>query len=430
MRHILNFSRAIRRLFFSRFFGFVRGHDYLSKEDLTYLESLIGKNEVFIVDKYEAEFEKNIGAGKAISFASGRMAFYAILSILNISKGDEVLILGATCSVMVNAINRVGATPIFYDIDPQTFGSSIKAIMPLLSTKVKMVVVQHSFGIPCEIFPIVEILKKRKIFLLEDCALTFGSKYRGKVCGDFGDASIFSTDHSKPINTMIGGIAYSKDSNLLSRLKIFHSNCAELSLGHQQRLFNQIKFESKYAKPRHYFWRVISILIRKISRAESPFLDAEFAIGEKNVYPYPAKMPVFLAALGLIELARWGDISNQRILALKKIVELTKKIDLISLPSVYYETNRSIIPLRIAWYSKDGLKIRENLSQFLDVDWIWFMEPIVALKSTLLELGYRKGACPVSEEIGAGIINIPCNLNNNEFDIFLKILKRKLIDSG
>ena len=63
-----------------------------------------------------------------------------------------------------------------------------------------MIVAQHSFGIPCEIQPIVNFAKKKNIFLLEDCALTMGSSIKGIKCGNFGDAALFSTDNTKLIN--------------------------------------------------------------------------------------------------------------------------------------------------------------------------------------------------------------------------------------
>ena len=70
-----------------------------------------------------------------------------------------------------------------------------------------------------ELKPIVELATNNSIFLLEDCALTLGSSIDGVVCGNFGDAALFSTDHSKPLNTLTGGFIYTKDSELFKKIK-------------------------------------------------------------------------------------------------------------------------------------------------------------------------------------------------------------------
>ena len=108
------------------------------------------------------------------------MGFYELMKYKNIKKGDEIIILGATCAVMINAILRLKAIPKFSDIDLNTYGSEVKSINKLINKNTKIIIAQHSFGIPCDIHPIVELAKKKKIFLIEDCALTLGSSINGK----------------------------------------------------------------------------------------------------------------------------------------------------------------------------------------------------------------------------------------------------------
>lgn len=105
--------------------GFVQGHSYLTQQKILYIKQALNSdiNNKDIVRDYEQHMSNHIGNGYGISFASGRMAFYAILKTMNIGKGDEVILPAFTCSVMPNAIWRTGATPVFADIDPETFGS-------------------------------------------------------------------------------------------------------------------------------------------------------------------------------------------------------------------------------------------------------------------------------------------------------------------
>ena len=142
------------------------------------------------------------------------MGFFVLMKVLGIGSGDEVVLCGSTCSVMPNAILKVGAKPVYSDVDKNTFGSCPRSIEACITPNTKLVVAQHSFGIPCDIDVIEKFCKDNGIFLVEDCALALGSKLREKNVGTFGDAAIFSTDHSKPINTIIGGLYILKIAQL------------------------------------------------------------------------------------------------------------------------------------------------------------------------------------------------------------------------
>ena len=96
--------------------------------------------------------------------------------------------------------------------------------------KTKLIIVQHTFGIPSEIIEIIEFSKKRKIRVLEDCAISFGSSVNGEILGNFGDAAIFSTDHSKPINTIVGGILYSKNKKVIEKVRRIRDRSFSISL--------------------------------------------------------------------------------------------------------------------------------------------------------------------------------------------------------
>ena len=173
------------------YFGFVEGHSHFSVEDLEEIRKLVVDDSEEVISSYEKTFAKLIGNGEALSYASGRMAFYEVLRHLNLIKDDEVILLGFTCSVMVNAVLRAGLTPVFSDIDPDTFGSSPFSIEKLITPNTKVIVAQHSFGIPCQIEKIQSLAREKSIFLIEDCALSVGSKFKGIIVGNFGDATIF-----------------------------------------------------------------------------------------------------------------------------------------------------------------------------------------------------------------------------------------------
>ncbi|MBI4936664.1 MAG: DegT/DnrJ/EryC1/StrS family aminotransferase, partial [Nitrosomonadales bacterium] len=184
--------------------------------------------------EFEERFAGLVGAGSACSFASGRMAFYAFMKALGIGKGDEVILTAFTCSVMPNAVMKLGARPIYADMDRNTFGSSSSAIQNAITSRTRLIVAQHSFGIPCDIDLIVNLAKERGIFVVEDCAITLDSSLKGIKVGNWGDAAIFSTDHSKPLNTVIGGMLYTQNPEIHERVKRLAKISPQLSYEHQQ----------------------------------------------------------------------------------------------------------------------------------------------------------------------------------------------------
>ena len=201
------------------YFGFVQGHNYIGNKDISDIYNIVGTDDEELILNYEQSFSKLVGDGGSVSFATGRMGFYALMKICGVGKGDEIIINGATCSVMVNAILRCGATPVYSDIDSNTFGSSSHSIKECLTIRTKMVVAQHSFGIPCEIDLISDICKKKSVFLLEDCALALGSSYKDKLIGCYGDITCFSFDGIKSITSGEGGCIVTDDQILLDKIR-------------------------------------------------------------------------------------------------------------------------------------------------------------------------------------------------------------------
>ena len=183
---------------------------------------------------------------------------------------------------MVNAVLRVGAEPIFSDIDEETFGSSSISIAHCITTNTRMIVAQHSFGIPCNIEAISSLAKREGIFLLEDCALTLGSKVNRSIVGNFGDAALFSTDHSKPLNTLTGGLVYSLNKNLIDQLCIEQEKFEDLSIKRQKALWRQLRLEAKYCVPNRYgrirLIDAVAGLSKGLNLLSKDFLDDDFGI--------------------------------------------------------------------------------------------------------------------------------------------------------
>jgi perosamine synthetase len=425
--------KAVIYFFKSPYFGFIYGHSYLTKEQLTSIESLIGCDNNDVIHAFEEGFQKIIGGGECISYAAARMGFYDLMKVLDVDCDSEVILTGSTCSVMVNAVLRIGAKPIYSDIDSNTFGSSYGSIKKCITRKTKIIVAQHSFGIPCDIVNIKDLAEENGVFLLEDCALALGSKVNGRSVGNFGGAALFSTDHSKPINTFTGGIVYTKNSQLCKELRYRRDFAKNIPCDKEKVIFRRIKLESRFCNPsfsgRMLAFNLIQSLRNKILGFNTPFLssDSDSMPVNSSDYPYPAKMPSSLAQLGIYEVERWGESASNR----KELCELLfNMLDNSSvsncLPGAYHDSSLSIVPLRFVWSDSNGYKYKNNIADFIDIDSIWFLKPVVSTNENMESYGYKAGACPISEELGPGMFNIPCNIDRKYWKLLMERIDNSL----
>lgn len=294
-------KKMFRLLFTSEISSFISPSIDISEKQSDY-EALIEAPNLDYVNRYEKELSQFLGGGHVVTFASGRMSFYSLLKSWGIREGDEVALTGFTCAVMANAVLRTGATPIYVDIDKDTLGMSAESLVSKITNRTKVVVAQHSFGIPCKIDKIKEIAKSHSCYLVEDCALTFGSKYKSIIVGNYGDAAIFSTDHTKPLNTLIGGFVYTNDIDIATSIRAMRDDCGDLSNEHQRMILKTYIDEHRIETVNHKIYIMRNYkkaLMNKlhIHNEISPYLELETSakIAINPYYSYPAKLPSVLA---------------------------------------------------------------------------------------------------------------------------------------
>lgn len=409
-----------------RIYGFLSPYACLDNQDLQIIDSLIAEPKTEVVNSFEVRLCDFIsgGVGRVITFGAGRMAFYSLLKEMGVGKGDEVCLTGFTCAVMANAVLRTGATPVYVDIDKDTLGMSPSDLRRKITACSKVVVPQHSFGIPCEIDTIVEIAHTHNLFVIEDCAISLGSIYKSKKIGTWGDAAIFSTDHTKPLNTLIGGFVYTEEKALAARLKEYRDSCESLTATHVESTVKQYIKEATIESTYHKKYIIGSYLdaIRHklhLPVAKKPYLQHESASDcfSNNDYPYPAKLHPALAYVGSKSLQQYIESVPARKLWIQVLMEIVKSENL---PMMYFNQDADIVPLRLVYILKE--KTRRDFG-FID-DWIWFKQPIVATAEPLENFGYREGSCPISEDTGENIMNLPIILEKEKQDQFLRQLRK------
>lgn len=420
-KNTMKFFNKLKNIFFiiklyftsEQYFGFIQGSSINSK----YL-SLEKNFDDQIVINFEKLFSKIIGNGSSIAFAAGRMAFFALLKAISIEKGDEVILLGSTCSVMSNAVIRCGAIPVYSDVDINTFGSEVNSIKIKITSKTKVIVAQHSFGIPCDIQPIVDLAKEKGIFLVEDCALTLGSMINNIKVGNFGDAAIFSFDHSKPINLLLGGIVYTENNTLLNKIRKIQNSSQNFSNKKINIIYNQLHFENKYCNPKFFVKYLILNRLKRLKYA----VEDDFVITKNEIKkPYLVKFPTFLAQYGIHLILEWENTEKIRVENLKLLLNYFSKSKYKEyLPKSYYSESTYIVPLRFVWSQPNGDVERKKLSKLIHVEWTWFLKPIISTNKPLKEFYYKIGDSPISEKIGNGMVNLPCNLSIYETKILIE----------
>ena len=169
----------------------------------------------------------------SISCSSGTDALHLALRALGIGPGDEVICPSFTFAATAEAICYVGATPVFADIDPITLNIDPACIKNAITENTRAIIAVHLFGLTSDIDAIKSLIKDKKIFLVEDCAQSFGASYKGKKTGTLGDISCFSFFPSKNLGCYgDGGMISTSDDKLAETLKLLRNHGSRVRYEH------------------------------------------------------------------------------------------------------------------------------------------------------------------------------------------------------
>jgi perosamine synthetase len=143
--------------------------------------------------------------------SNGTVAIHLALVALGVGPGDEVIVPSFTYIASVNTILQTGATPVFVDSLDSTLQVDPVSIEAAITARTKAIMVVHLYGHPCDMDAICEIVVRRGLLLIEDCAEAFGTRWKGQHVGTFGDAATFSFFGNKTITTGEGGMVLARD---------------------------------------------------------------------------------------------------------------------------------------------------------------------------------------------------------------------------
>lgn len=195
----------------------------LGGNEKRYVNECLDSNWISSRGKFIGDFERAFAEYSNVSHSAavcnGTVALHLALLALDIGPGDEVIVPTLTYISPVNAVRYVGATPVFADSLASTWQLDASDVERKITPNTRAIIAVHLYGHPCDMHTLCELAERRGLFLIEDCAEAFGSRYRGRHVGGFGHIATYSFYGNKTITTGEGGMVVTNDGELHERVR-------------------------------------------------------------------------------------------------------------------------------------------------------------------------------------------------------------------
>jgi dTDP-4-amino-4,6-dideoxygalactose transaminase len=208
------------------------------KDEILAAVAEVLESQVCIAGPKVAELERKIAqlsdCKYAVGVSSGTDALLCSLMALSIGQGDEVITTPFSFFATASCIARLGATPVFADINPQTYNIDPGLIEAAITPRTKAIIPVHLFGQMADMDPIVEIANRRGLFIIEDAAQSISATYKSRKAGSIGTTGCFSFFPSKNLGAAgDGGMIVTNDEKLYERMSILRSHGAKPKYYHK-----------------------------------------------------------------------------------------------------------------------------------------------------------------------------------------------------
>ena len=380
-----------------------RSHTY-SNKDINYLSKIIRNADPLTQGKYLRDFQNlfsnYIKKPNIFAVSSAAAALEIISVLLQLKKGDEVIVPAHTYCASAIPFARQGAKLIWADIDINTRVVDIDDIKKKISSKTKAIVIVHLYGFACDFRKIINLCKRKKIKIIEDCAQALGAEINGKKVGTLGDFSCYSFHAQKNITTLgEGGMIYVKSNNLAKKVSGLRHN------GHCNFNF----------KRKNYWLPAMGNL------------DVDI----KNTWPYKFTLSEVQCGAGIVMMKKLNKLNDLRIKRAKKFINNFSNFKELSF-------NRSFIKRRhvyhlLSAYYKPSKKINRNtlIKKLFEVYQIKCVVQYYPLYKYPLfkKMGFGKNKCPNTEKFYNNMISFPFHIwmSDRQFNYMIASVKRVLI---
>jgi len=191
------------------------------------------------VEALEYELAQYLGCRHAVAVNSGTDALVLALRAIDIGPGDEVITTPFTFFATAEAIEAVGATPVFADIDPQTYTIDPRSVAAAIGPRTRVILPVHLYGNPADMGELTALARARGIAVVEDCAQAIGAEINGQRVGSIGDVACFSFFPSKNLGACgDGGMVATQHADIAQRVRSLRAHGAETKYYHDEFGFN------------------------------------------------------------------------------------------------------------------------------------------------------------------------------------------------
>ena len=364
-----------------------------------------------LAETFCKQIEAFFGGSRCFLLAKGRVGLYAGLLAMNLPRGSRVIMPGYTCMVDPLAVQSAGLEPVYVDVDPNTYNMDPGLLERVSADRVAAVIIQHTYGIPCDLATIRQWASSRGVPVIEDCCHTFGTRIDGQMCGTFGSFAFFSGQWNKFFSTGLGGILLVNDGSLAERVDRLIGEMAH----HPGVLRNlvlrlQIAVFEFLVRPR------TAARITRLYRALNKYglvigSSSEQELAGNISEQYFGTMAPCQIRKGIREMGRIEENTRHRTRlttlyseALPGMglapVEMACRLELALLRYPVRVANKNEV-LHAA--EKEGIEIGS-----------WFEVPLHPAGTRMEDLGYRSGTCPEAELASRQVINLPTHLKVDE----------------
>ncbi len=357
----------------------------------------------------EEEFKKYLGVKYAFSFNSGRSSLFAILKALGLPENADVLLQAFTCNAVPNPILWAGLNPVYIDCE-DNFNIDTRKLELLIreNKQSKVIIVQHTFGLPANMDEVNLIVRQNNMILIEDCAHSLGAEIDGKKMGTFGKAAFFSFSRDKVISCVYGGMAVTNDDALGKKLEALQKEFGQPGLlWIKQQILHPVLLHYIILPLYHFFdLGKILLIFSQWTHLLSKAVSFKEKKGERPGY-FPRALPNALAKMALHQFHKLEKFHNHR-KEISKFYYEQLQGTAFALPNM--TDGQSFLRFVVAHPKAHEILYdawhKENM---LLGD--WYTAPIAPDDTKLEEMKYKPGMAPNAERLAKQTLNLPTHIN-------------------
>lgn len=357
--------------------------------------------------RLEEAFCEAVGAKYAVACNSGTSGLHMALFAAGVGPGDEVVCPALTVVMDAYATIHLGATPVFADVDPDTFNISARTIAEKCTPRTKAILVVSLEGLPVDMDPIMALAKDHNLTVVEDSAQTMLGRDKGRMAGTIGHLGVYSFENKKHMTCgSEGGIVVSNDSDLATRARKFGG----IGYKHMTATAGRTQLA--------------------MSTVQDPAYERFDTIGLNY------RMNEISAAIGLAQLERINDKVGMRQTVGKLFMDAVKDCPWMVPQVTPKGLENSYYTVAIAYHGEQrGVTWKEFYNRYIGAGgdgfygacMIPYLEPALR-EATINGVTFAKGQCPVAEDLQSRIMQFKTNYRNIEVAKTKAIVLAKLID--